>query len=162
MNVLKKITIASSLQNLLIVQRFIEELCEEYNINNTIFGNISVAVTEAVKNAITHGNKENNTKNVDIKFGKDNKSFIFIIHDQGNGFDYNNLPDPTDINQENTSGRGLYLIKSLSDKVEFLDGGKTIKIKFDLCNINQIIIENRKQALDEYHQVSKQHPVSKS
>ncbi len=155
MNLLRKITIASNFQNLLIVQRFIEEICEEFNINKTFFGNISISVTEAVRNAILHGNKEDNTKNVDVEFGKDQKSFIFIVRDYGKGFDFTNLPDPTDINFENASGRGIYLIKSLSDKVEFLKKGATIKIQFDICNINQNIIESRKQALAEYNQTSK-------
>jgi len=162
MNILRKISIASSFQNLLIVQRFIEEICEEFNINKTFFGNISVAVTEAVKNAISHGNRENLVKNVYIEFGKDQKSLIFIIKDNGNGFDFNNLPDPTDINEDNFSGKGIYLIRSLSDKVDFLDNGSTVKIFFNICNINQNIVESRKQALNEYNQFSKSDSVTKT
>lgn len=155
MNVLRRITIASSFQNLLVVQRFIEDICEEFNINKTFFGNISVAVTEAVRNAIAHGNKENIEKNVDIEFGKDQKSFIFIVRDYGAGFDFTNLPDPTDISHENIFGNGIYLIKSLSDRVEFLDKGTKVKILFNICNVNQNIIETRKQVIDNYNQSSK-------
>ncbi|MFZ9847489.1 MAG: ATP-binding protein, partial [Flavobacteriales bacterium] len=53
--------------------------------------------------------------------------------DEGPGFDYDNLPDPTDPqNIEKPHGRGVFLMKNLSDKIDFIDGGSTVKIEFNV------------------------------
>jgi serine/threonine-protein kinase RsbW len=57
---------------------------------------------------------------------------LFAIKDQGIGFDYNNLPDPTaPENIEKENGRGIFLIKNLSDDVEFNNEGNLITITFN-------------------------------
>ena len=58
---------------------------------------------------------------------------FFTIQDEGPGFDFDNLPDPTDPqNIEKPHGRGVFLMKNLSDKIEFFDGGSTVKIEFNI------------------------------
>ena len=61
------------------------------------------------------------------------KRLVFIVKDQGPGFDFNTLPDPTaPENLEKMSGRGIFIIKQLSDMVIFSDDGRTMEIHFKL------------------------------
>jgi len=151
MNILKELTIDSNVNDLYLVQQLIEEVCDEFNINNTYFGNISVAVMEAVKNAIVHGNKSKADKQVAVLFTKDNAAYIFVVKDMGNGFDYKNLPDPTDIDNHTFTGTGIFLIRSLSDKVEFKNKGNTIEISFFMKSINFALANERAEKLTSYH-----------
>ena len=64
---------------------------------------------------------------------KEKKSVRFVIEDEGGGFDFNNLPDPTSPeNLEKVKGRGIFLIKNLSDKAKFKNGGRVVDMLFKL------------------------------
>ena len=90
-----------------------------------------IALTEAVTNAIQHGNKYDPEKNINLQFIPNQKELVFTIKDQGTGFDFNNLPDPTEPNNiEKPHGRGIYLMKHLADKVEFSDSGRSVELNF--------------------------------
>ncbi|MCB9256385.1 MAG: ATP-binding protein [Chitinophagales bacterium] len=120
-------------ENLTLVEDYIEKVCNECNVGPDVFGNILVSVTEAVNNAIYHGNDSDESKEVQLSyhFNKELHKISFIVKDQGNGFDYNNLPDPTA--PENLSmigGRGVFLIKQLADWVIFSDNGSVLEIQF--------------------------------
>lgn len=130
----EKLRISSEVENMVLVEKFIDETCSAFKINEDSYGNILVALTEAVNNAIQHGNKLDPNKNVDISFKKKSPDIIsFIIKDEGPGFDYNNLPDPTDPeNIEKLSGRGVFLMRNLADKVSFEDNGSTVILDFKL------------------------------
>ena len=129
----QKLKIESSSENLRLVERLIEDVCEIYNVSEDNFGNIMIAVTEAVNNAISHGNKNNPAKSVQIGFENLEKHLKFSVTDEGNGFDYNGLPDPTDPNNiDKVNGRGVFLMKNLADKVEFNDNGKEVHLTFVL------------------------------
>lgn len=120
-------------ENLTLVEDFIERICEDNNIGADVFGNILVSVTEAVNNAIYHGNKSNEDKFVTLSFVLDTelKKASFIIEDEGNGFDYNNLPDPTaPENITMIGGRGVFLIKQLADWVIFNKDGSELELQF--------------------------------
>jgi serine/threonine-protein kinase RsbW len=82
-----------------------------------------------------HGNKANEKKNVEISYSVDErgKNLSFIVKDEGPGFDYNNLPDPTaPENLERTSGRGVFLMMQLADMVVFSNNGATIEMQFKI------------------------------
>ncbi len=129
----QKLKIESSADNLRLVERLIEDVCEIYNVSEDNFGNILIAVTEAVNNAISHGNKNNPSKSVQIGFENQEKKITFSVCDEGNGFDYNGLPDPTDPNNiDKVNGRGVFLMKHLADKVEFNNNGKEVHLTFVL------------------------------
>lgn len=162
MNILKELRITSTLGNINLVQRFVEEVCDEFNINNSYFGNISVAINEAVKNAIVHGNKLDEKKSVYIAFGRKNEALIFVIKDQGDGFDYHNLIDPTEEIGDNI-GTGIFLINLLSDNVCFLDNGSTVEISFYVKSINQSLANERATVLGTYkcHKVLKEFKKTK-
>lgn len=125
--------IASVTENLNVVESLVDEVCEEFRINEDYYGNILIALTEAVTNAIQHGNKYDPKKNIRLSFIPKEKELAFTIKDEGDGFDFNNLPDPTDPkNIEKPHGRGIYLMKHLADEVEFSEDGRTVQLKFSL------------------------------
>jgi serine/threonine-protein kinase RsbW len=134
-NYIDRINFKSSPENLVQVEEFIELTCANYEVGPDVFGNILVAVTEAVNNAIYHGNRSSDEKDVELSYGydKDAKNLSFVISDEGGGFDYNNLPDPTaPENITMIGGRGVFLIKQLADWVIFNDSGNSVELQFKL------------------------------
>jgi serine/threonine-protein kinase RsbW len=128
----ESLKINSKADNLRLVERLVDDVCQIYNVNEDSYGNILIAVTEAVNNAINHGNKNNPDKMVQIGFESSNDQLIFHIKDEGQGFDYQNLPDPTDPdNLEKVHGRGVFLMKHLADKLEFKNNGKEVSLAFN-------------------------------
>ena len=127
------VKIPSIKENVSVVESFIENVGEKIRIEETIYGNVLVSVTEAVNNAIVHGNKEDKNKKVRLGLKQNKKSVRFIVEDEGTGFDHNTLPDPTNPkNLEKVKGRGIFLIKSLSDKTTFKQGGRVVEMLFKL------------------------------
>lgn len=129
----KTIEFASEIQNIALVENFVEELRAAHNFGDDAYGNILVCLTEAANNAILHGNKSDASKKVVItaEYDEKHKVISFTIKDEGPGFDYNNLPDPTSPeNLEKTSGRGVFLIMQLADMVIFSDNGATCEMQF--------------------------------
>jgi serine/threonine-protein kinase RsbW len=123
--------ISSDLSNIVLVERMIDSIAEELSLKEEYVANLYVALTEAVKNAIIFGNNEDINKNVIIDLEYSKQQLVAKIKDQGAGFDFNNIPDPTSPeNIEKMTGRGLFLIKNLADNVEFLDNGSLIKLLF--------------------------------
>lgn len=148
--------IKSDLHQITEVERFVEDICDYYNLNNSYFGNIIVAVTEAVENAIIHGNQENKEKYVLIHFDFSQKGIGFTIEDEGRGFDFNSIPDPTDMqNNPEKKGTGIYLIKVLADNVHFLENGRKVQLTFNITSINKEVFINRKKHINEYFKVKK-------
>ena len=133
--VIERLVIPSDLSNVSLVESLIDKVCADLKINEDIYGNVLIAVTEAVNNAIIHGNAFNHDKSVVIEVNQDNDSFIFRITDEGSGFDYLNLPDPTaPENIEKENGRGIFLIQNLSDCLDFDENGKVAVITFNKEN----------------------------
>ena len=149
--------ISSSPENVYLVERFIEEICDRYNISNRYFGNITIAVLEAVDNAIVHGNKSNPIKEIDIKFKAEPGKLSFTIKDEGQGFDFQNVIDPTDMSysDENHVGRGIFIIKSLADKVVFNEKGNELEITYVIKGISKELANQRKKRLEEYSKETK-------
>ena len=90
----KNIVFSSSLENIPLVEKYIDDLYEEFRFSQELYGNILISTLEAVNNAIIHGNKKDPEKKVSINIElKDSNCLIVKISDEGNGFDYTNLPD---------------------------------------------------------------------
>lgn len=129
------IEIASKLDKLPEVEALIDRVSEEYGFNEDSYGNVLIAVTEAVNNAIIHGNKYSDSKIVKIQVSKSEVGVVFTIMDEGEGFDFLNLPDPTaPENIEKPDGRGIFLMKNLSDGVAFDSNGSKVSITFASAN----------------------------
>ena len=110
-----------------------DDISAEYNISTDIYGNILIAALEAANNAILHGNKLDENKIVYIIINKDEKTLKIRVDDEGEGFDYKNIPDPTaPENIENINGRGIFLMEKLSDGIEFSRNGATVELEFNL------------------------------
>lgn len=132
---MRSIEITSDLKHITEVERLIDAVCEEFEMNEDNYGNILIAVTEAVNNAIVHGNNNDTSKKVFVEVDKVEEGVVFSIEDQGGGFDFNNLPDPTaPENIEKTHGRGIFLMKNLADEVEFDLKGSKVSITFAADN----------------------------
>ena len=126
-----KLKLSSNPENINAVEGLIEELKDEYKICEDAYGNILVAITEAVNNAIFHGNKCNPDKSVHVSYEYLNNRIAFYIADEGNGFDYYNLPDPTSPeNLDKPNGRGVFLMKHLADQIIFSDQGRLVEMHF--------------------------------
>jgi serine/threonine-protein kinase RsbW len=130
-----KLKIPSLVENVRIVESFIEDAKEKYQFDDDIFGNIMIAVTESVNNAIIHGNKCDKNKDVFVVMNLLPKALRFTIKDQGPGFDIESLPDPTaPENLLKPGGRGIFLIKHLADEVEFSENGRCVSMTFHISN----------------------------
>jgi serine/threonine-protein kinase RsbW len=145
-----KLKIPSDLQNLNRVEKFVEEICDYYNITDLYFGNILTALTESVSNAIIHGNKSDKTKHVDISAEFIEGGLSFTIKDEGDGFDYNRIPDPTEFVEDCKTGRGLFIMSSLSDNLEFKNNGNVVVMKFEISGLDENIIKNRINKMSKY------------
>ena len=94
---------------------------------------IDMAVRESVANAVKHGNKFDESKDVEVKFEDTDDGVEITVRDHGTGFSIEEIPDPT--NPENllkTNGRGILFMRSFMDEVEWsngLDGGLIVKMK---------------------------------
>lgn len=129
----KMFDISSKIENLRIVEKAVDEISTDYNLSSELYGNILIATIEAANNAILHGNKLDESKRVNIKFKIDDKFLSVTIKDQGNGFDYSNIPDPTaPENIEKINGRGVFLMERLSDKIVFSDNGTKVELLFNI------------------------------
>jgi serine/threonine-protein kinase RsbW len=128
-----KIEIPSIIENIRIIESFIDNAKERFELDDDIYGNIMIAVTESVSNAIKHGNRGDKSKSVLLSLTLKDDVIKFVIEDEGKGFDYNLLPDPTaPENLEKTGGRGIFLMKNLADEVTFQNDGKVVELSFYL------------------------------
>jgi serine/threonine-protein kinase RsbW len=117
------------------IESFIDNAKEKFHLDDDIYGNIMIAVTEAVNNAIKHGNLSDKGKNVFLALSLNDSTIKFTVKDEGNGFDYDKLPDPTSPeNLEKPGGRGIFLMKHLSDEVAFKDEGRIVELSFYMDN----------------------------
>lgn len=116
------------------VEAFIDDIRNELSFKEDVYGNVMVAVTEAVNNCIFHGNKEDASKRVFLDVDMENQYRLVIrVKDEGAGFDPNALPDPTaPQNIENIGGRGVFLMSHLSDELSFLDDGRIVEMVFNI------------------------------
>ncbi len=126
-----RIQIPSIMENIRIVESFIDNTKDVYDINDDIYGNIMISVTEAVNNAIKHGNKENPLKKVSLILAFRENAVSFTIEDEGEGFNFTNIPDPiAPENIDKPGGRGIFLMRHLADEVHFNANGRTVELVF--------------------------------
>ncbi len=86
LNIVKELVLPSDYQSLIDVEKLVGSVCHDLGVNDEAFGNVLIAVSEAVNNAISHGNKNNPDLNVTISVLNDPESICIQVKDQGNGF----------------------------------------------------------------------------
>lgn len=127
------LTLASRPCSIANLESILSEAARDYHVSEDTFGNMLVSLTEAVTNAIVHGNKRDISKSVQIQLRKSGGNFVIRVSDEGHGFDHENLPDPTCVeNLLKLGGRGVFLIQQLSDTVRFYNNGSTVEMFFKL------------------------------
>ncbi|MEA1899012.1 MAG: ATP-binding protein [Bacteroidota bacterium] len=132
-NMEREIKINSIPENLREVEKLIDEISVQYSLESDMYGKVLIASIEAVNNSIVHGNKSNPNKIVAIGVENNNEKLRILIKDEGAGFDYDHIPDPTaPENIENIHGRGVFLMNHLSDEVNFLDNGAGVELIFNI------------------------------
>lgn len=128
-----ELSISSEIVNIKKVESFIEYFMDEFQIQEKLRGKIALSIVEAVNNAIISGNKQNPQKMVKLKAIKNTKRVIITIEDEGEGFDFKQIPDPTTPERlMQTTGRGLYLIVNLTDELLFAKNGAKVIMSFFL------------------------------
>jgi len=120
-------------ESITLLEELIENIADTYNVGEDTFANMMTCLNEALINAIKHGNKFNATKKVIVNADVDNKRLIWTVTDEGEGFDYVHLPDPTaPENLEALTGRGVYIMKHLADQCIFNTSGNEVELHFKI------------------------------
>jgi len=123
----------SSYESITLLENLIEEIADKFKIGEDTFANMMTCLNEAAINAIVHGNKLDPDKKVIINADVDGKRAIWTLTDEGDGFDYNHLPDPTaEENLEKLTGRGVFILKHLADQCIFNAKGNEVELHFKL------------------------------
>lgn len=126
-----KLVLSSEVENVEKVEELTERITKGMKFSEDERDSIAIAVTEAVNNAIIHGNKLDQSKRVHLSISVVNKTLTVIVKDEGTGFNPEKLPDPLDPeNLLKESGRGIFILKSLMDDViyDFSDKGTVLTL----------------------------------
>ena len=115
------------------VQPFIDDVAQRYRLSADTQGNMLLSLTEAVTNAMLHGNRGDCSKKVHISLHRHKDALEVRVSDQGIGFNPASVPDPTSPECiEKCGGRGLFLMRELSDDCKFMKIGSTVAMKFNI------------------------------
>jgi serine/threonine-protein kinase RsbW len=111
------------------VQKQILKAVTESGFEGQNYFAITLALEEAITNAIKHGNRLDKTKKVRVDARVTRKQFEIEIEDEGPGFDRSSVPDPTSAeNIEKCSGRGILLIEAYMNRVSWDRGGRRLRM----------------------------------
>ncbi|MBL0045936.1 MAG: ATP-binding protein [Flavobacteriales bacterium] len=134
----ERIEFPAKAENIALAEKLIDDACQKHGVHESHYGNILIALTEAVNNAIHHGNRLDPAKSVSLGYQEKGDKIVFVVSDEGPGFDFEHLPDPTDPqNIEKPHGRGVFLMRALADSVEFSDNGSTVAMVFSLQPVQE-------------------------
>lgn len=117
------------------VEEFLEAVNKKSRLDDGTFHRLFVSATEAVNNAILHGNKSDPKKKVCVRCLVNKDSIVVSVTDEGGGFDPSTIPNPLDEqNLLKESGRGVFLIRSMMDRVDFhpTEHGTTVEMAINL------------------------------
>lgn len=130
----RELEIQSHPDKITVVEGLLEEVRSVLEFKDDVYGNVMVAVTEAVNNGIHHGNKGDDSRSVFIRCETINPYRLCIsVRDEGEGFDPDALDDPTaPENLEKPGGRGVFLMRNLADEIQFLDDGRKVEMTFNI------------------------------
>ena len=113
------------------VEPLLQCVAERVPIHTEMYASMLLALTEAVNNAILHGNRSDHSKKVVVHVYCTTETVEFEVTDQGAGFDAAQIPDPTlPENIEMPGGRGVFLMQHLSDKLVYTNKGRTARLTF--------------------------------
>ena len=114
-----------------LVKQWVDKIAIEYQVCDALYPDILISLTEAVNNAIHHGNKGDQQKKIYLVCKVKGDKLKFEVKDEGQGFDPDDIPDPTSLERiEQESGRGVMIMKTLATKVEFKKSGSKVEMTF--------------------------------
>lgn len=126
--------IKSSPNQVQCIEGYVSTLKKTCKFTQEVYDNILISLTEAVNNAIIHGNEKDENKYVRVNCEERSEEVVIRISDEGQGFNPHEVADPTlPQNLECCGGRGVFIMKKLSDKISFLDSGRTVEMHFKLA-----------------------------
>lgn len=120
-------------ESITLLETLIEQIADKHQVSEDTFANMMTCLNEIAINAIVHGNKLDESKKVIVNAEVDAKRVVWTITDEGEGFDYDHLPDPTaEENIENLTGRGVFIVKQLADQCVFNTKGNEVELHFKI------------------------------
>lgn len=120
-------------ESITLLEALIEKIADKHQVSEDTFANMMTCLNEIAINAIVHGNKLDESKKVIVNAEVDQKRVIWTVTDEGPGFDYDHLPDPTALeNLENLTGRGVFIVKQLADQCVFNSKGNEVELHFKI------------------------------
>lgn len=129
----KSLTLVSEFEEVEKAEILLNELQDELGFDNDMYAKLMLTVSEAITNAIVHGNGLDSDKKVSVLCCANSKELKITVNDEGEGFNPEELPDPLEEdNLLKPSGRGVFLMKEYADDVEYSSGGKSLTLKFYL------------------------------
>ncbi len=129
----KMLVLQSNPNNILQVELYLKDIKQSYVNIEERYPDILISLTEAVNNAIIHGNKADENKKVHIELVEKGKGLSVSVSDEGEGFDPSDVADPTcPDNIECCGGRGVYIMSCLADSISYNNNGSTVEMFFEL------------------------------
>jgi serine/threonine-protein kinase RsbW len=130
-----RMTLRSSPKQIAKVDAFLQKIAKSVELDEIKMHKLMVSLTEAVNNAIIHGNKSDGTKKVTVRCEMLPGWLLFQVADEGRGFKLEHVRNP--LKEENLlreSGRGIFLMRTLMDKVEYemTESGVELRLWLDL------------------------------
>lgn len=111
--------------------QFLDLLKNTWGIDELTFTTIHIAISEAVMNAIDHGNKWDEKKSIYIFARHEEDYYIMTVEDEGEGFNYRRIKNPTDVeNRANSGGRGIFIMNYLTENLLYSENGKSVRLLF--------------------------------
>ena len=116
----RSFNLSSTMDSVCEVEAAADKMAEEAGLSEDERFHVTMAVREAVVNAVLHGNEYDPSRHIEVGLENTGKDLVFTIADEGRGFNPDSVPDP--LAEENLlrgTGRGIFLIRSLMDEVHF-------------------------------------------
>ena len=142
--------IQSDIKNMPQVEERLFHFCREYNVGS-YYSTVSVAVLQAVENAIVHGNGSDEKKHVSLTMGTCRGGIFVEVADEGQGFDYTRYGDlPADGQSE---GEGIFVMHQLADRLTFEECGRKVRLEFEVNGVDPVDALERIAVLREHYQM---------
>jgi serine/threonine-protein kinase RsbW len=133
MQEIREITLASRIESVAEAAEMADEFAKAQGLGDDFIYAMDLAVRESVANAVKHGNKFDESKDVELTFTDSGDTVEITVRDHGSGFSIEEIPDPTDPeNLLKSNGRGILFMNSFMDEIEWSnadDGGLVVKMR---------------------------------